>query len=74
MRLRLFSHFMMVLAAGMLDADEVVVTFTRSLPVNESEAAEMVSRLEGIVPRRILLSQLPFVEDAEAAAAEMTTA
>lgn len=74
MRLRLFAHFMTVLAAGMLDADGVVVTFTRSLPVNESEAAEMVSRLEGIVPRRILLSQLPFVEDAEAAAAEMTTA
>ena len=74
MRLRLFAHFMTVLATGMLDADGVIVTFTRSLPVNESEAAEMVSRLEGIVPRRILLSQLPFVEDAEAAAAEMTTA
>ena len=71
LRLRLFAHFMEVLAAGRLHADEVVMTFTRSLPVNESEAAQMVAQLDGIVPRRMLLTQLPFVEDAEAAAAEM---
>ena len=70
-RLRLFAHFMEVLAAGLLNADDVVVTFTRSLPVNESEAAQMVAQLDGIVPRRILLTQLPFVEDAEAAQQEM---
>ena len=74
MRLRVFANFMSVLAAGLLDADEVSITFTRSLPVNESEAAQMVAQLDGIVPRRILFTQLPFVENAEAAAAEMTTA
>jgi len=74
MRLRLFAHFMEVLAAGMLHADEIIVTFTRSLPVNESEAAQMVAQLDGIVPRRILFSQLPFVDNAEAAAEEMTKA
>jgi len=63
-----------VLAAGMLHADEIIVTFTRSLPVNESEAAQMVAQLDGIVPRRILFSQLPFVDNAEAAAEEMTKA
>ena len=69
-RLRLFAHFMGVLAAGPLDPDAVAMTFTRSLPVNESEAAQMVAQLDGIVPRSILLAQLPFVEDAEAAAHE----
>ena len=72
MRLRLFARFMGVLAAGLLNADEVSVIFTRSLPVNESETAQMVAQLDGIVPRRMLLAQLPFVEDADAAAAEMT--
>lgn len=74
LRLRLYANFMSVLAAGLLNADEVGITFTRSLPVNESEAAQMVAQLDGIVPRRILFTQLPFVENAEAAAAEMTTA
>jgi SPP1 family phage portal protein len=71
LRLRIFAHFMEVLAAGLLHADEVIMTFTRSLPVNESEAAQMVAQLDGIVPRRMLLTQLHFVEDAEAAAIEM---
>ena len=73
-RLRLFAHFMAVLACGLLEADSVNMTFTRSLPVNESEAAQMVAQLDGIVPRRILLTQLPFVENAEVVAKEMETA
>ena len=70
-RLRLFAHFMGVLAAGQLDAERVTMTFTRSLPVNESEAAAMVRQLDGLVPRRILMTQLPFVEDADAAMEEL---
>lgn len=70
-RLRLYAHFLRLIAAANLDAEKVSVIFTRSLPVNESETAQMVAQLDGVVPRRILLGQLPFVEDAQAAAEEM---
>lgn len=70
-RLRLYAHIMGVLAAGQLNAEEVAMTFTRSLPVNESEAAAMVRQLDGLVPKRILMTQLPFVEDVDAAISEL---
>ena len=70
-RLRLFAHFMGVLAMGKLDADEVEMTFTRSLPVNETEISAMVAQLDGMVPRQILLAQLPFVQDVEEAMTQL---
>lgn len=70
-RLRLFAHFMRVLAAPPLDPEKVVIRFTRSLPVNESEMAQMVAQLDGIVPREALLSQLPFIEDVQQAAKDI---
>lgn len=70
-RLRLYAHMMQVLALGTLDPDAVKITFTRSLPVNETEIANMVAKLEGIVSRRTLLPQLPFVEDVEAEISEL---
>ena len=45
---------------------DVTVTFTRSLPNNEAEMADIVTKLNGIVSRRTLLSQLDFIEDVEA--------
>ena len=41
------------------------ITFTRNLPTNESELANMVATLDGIVSNATLLSQLPFVEDVD---------
>ena len=70
-RLRLFVAFLNVLGSCKIDADRVQMTFTRSLPVNESEAAQMVAQLSGIVPRRMLLEQLPFVDDAQNAMREL---
>ena len=66
-RLRLYAHFMGILAMGTLVPDSVEMIFTRSLPVNETEISAMVAQLDGLVPRQILLSQLPFVEDANEA-------
>ena len=60
-----------VLAMGKLDADEVEMTFTRSLPVNETEISAMVAQLDGMVPRQILLAQLPFVQDVEEAMTQL---
>ena len=70
-RLRLFANFLNLKGAPILDADAVRLVFTRSLPVNELETAQMVEKLHGIVPEEILLAQVPFVEDAERAAEQL---
>lgn len=70
-RLRLYAHFLGVLARANLDPETVEMTFTRSLPVNETEVAQMVAQLDGLAPRRALLSQLPFIDDVEEAELEL---
>lgn len=70
-RLRLYAGFHAMVTGQYFDPDAVEMTFTRSLPVNESETAQMVAQLSGMVPRRLLLAQLPFVEDANAALEEL---
>ncbi len=66
-RLRLFAHFLAVKGNAALDADSVTMTFTRSLPVNELEVAQTVQAYSGLVPDELLLSQVPFVSDVQAA-------
>lgn len=44
---------------------DVDIAFTRNLPVNESDIASMVQSLNGIVSKKTLVEQLPFVEDPE---------
>ena len=70
-RMRLFAHFLGVLARTSLDPETVEMTFTRSLPVNEMETAQMVAQLSGIAPQRALLAQLPFIDDVDAAMEEL---
>ena len=70
-RMRLFAHFLSVLARTTLDPETVEMTFTRSLPVNETETAQMVAQLSGIAPQRALLAQLPFIDDVDAAMEEL---
>ena len=62
-RLRLFASFMEVKGAKRLDADDVSMTFTRSLPVNELEIAQTVEAYHGIVPDELLFTQVPFITD-----------
>lgn len=62
-RLRLFSNFTALKGAAKLDPDAVQMSFRRSLPVNDTEIAQMVATLQGIVPDNLLLAQVPFVED-----------
>lgn len=45
---------------------ETTITFTRNLPVNEVEIAQEINMLRGLVSNKTLVSQLPFVEDADA--------
>lgn len=71
-RLSRFAAFLSKKGGAALDIAQVTITFTRSLPVNDLEIAQMVGTLQGIVPDQILLTQLPFVEDAQAALEQLT--
>ena len=62
-RLRLFANIMAAKGMPKIDPDAVEITFTRSLPVNEPELAQVVSTLNGIVSEETLLGLLPFVKD-----------
>lgn len=42
---------------------DVDIAFTRNLPIDSSDAAEMVNKLNGIVSKKTLLTQLPFISD-----------
>jgi len=66
-RLRLFASFLAMRGGAAIDADAVQITFKRRLPVNEVEVAQMLGALEGLVPKEILIGQVPFVEDAKGA-------
>ena len=47
------------------------IAFTRNLPSNDTEIADMVYKLSGKVSKQTLLSQLPFVEDVDAEIARL---
>lgn len=42
------------------------IIFTRNLPSNDTEIAEIVNKLSNIVSKETLLAQIPFVEDVQA--------
>lgn len=69
-RLRLFCAFLALRGEPEVDAGRVQIVFTRALPVNELEIAQTVSTYRGLVPDRLLLTQVPFVEDARAVLGE----
>lgn len=61
-RLELISMVDAMLGAG-FDWRTVDIVFSRNLPANDSDAADMISKLEGIVSDETLLSQLSFVDN-----------
>jgi SPP1 family phage portal protein len=71
-RLRLFSGFLSLKGKPSLDADSVQMMFRRSLPVNDLEIAQMVQMLSGLVPAKMLLSQVPFIDDVNTAFNDLT--
>jgi len=66
-RMRLFANVLAALGYPPLDAEAVQMTFSRGLPVNGLEQAQMVRMLQGLVPDEILLKQISFVDDANGA-------
>lgn len=61
-RIELIFNILNIKGAGH-DWRAVDMTFTRNLPTNDSEIAQVVSTLSGIVSNETLLAQIPFVED-----------
>ena len=68
-RLTLLSNIVGIKGGGQIDINDINIKFTRSLPQNEVETAQIVATLDGIVPKQILLSILPFIDDPEKAMA-----
>ncbi len=59
-RLKLFACFMAARGAAALDVNAVRISFSRQMPGNELEIAQMVATLRGLVPDDVLLEQVPF--------------
>ena len=69
-RIRLISRYLSLLGGKEVNANDVRFIFTRSLPVNDVEQAQIVSSLHGIVPDEQLLPQLSFLRDVPAEGGE----
>lgn len=61
-RIRLFCNFLNMKAVAM-DSGSIIATFSRALPKNLQELAQIVANLQGNVSAKTLLKLLPFVED-----------
>ena len=61
-RLELLANIKGVLANG-FDWRSIDIIFTRNIPANDMDIANMVNTLSGIVSEETLLAQIPFVED-----------
>ena len=64
-RLELMSMIGGLLNTG-FDWRSIEIIFTRNIPSNDTDIANMVNTLSGIVSDETLLAQIPFVEDVEA--------
>ena len=67
-RLRLLCSWLETTGRAHIDPRSIAIQFTRALPVNEVEQAQLVSELRDVVPLETLLGQLPFIDDPETAA------
>lgn len=70
MRQALQKRLELICAIQKLTASEfiwrdVVIVFTRNIPINEAEQAQMVNELRGLVSDRTLLSLLSFIPDVD---------
>ena len=69
-RIELICNFLNIKAIA-INPTTVKITFTRTLPKNLNELAQMIANLSGKVSTKTLIEQLPFVEDAESEVAKV---
>ena len=65
-RLQLILQYMALRGEAAADYLSIDIQFTRNVPTNDTEIAETVEKLAGIVSRQTLLAQLPFINDVAA--------
>lgn len=65
-RINIFCSWLYTTGHTAIDPLSVKAIFTRALPKNLVEISQIVRNLQGIVSNRTLLSQIPFVENADA--------
>ena len=70
-RLLIFTNFLSVKGKAKINPQDVEIVFKRSLPANGLEVAQMIGLLENIVPRGLLLAQVPFVTDPDKALTDL---
>lgn len=61
-RLKLLTNFINQ-RGGNYDYRDVKMYFTRNIPENEKEAAELITQLRSFVSQKTLLSRIPFIDD-----------
>ena len=64
LRLKMIANAMLMKSAVKIDAENISILFTHSLPENESELAQTANLLRDIVPNDRLIKLLPFVPEA----------
>ena len=58
-------YVILALKGSAFDWRAIDIVFTRNLPTNETEIANVVNTLSNIVSKRTLLAQIPFVENVD---------
>ena len=67
-RLECINNVLVAKGGASIDVKDINIQFTRSLPANETELAQLIGMLVGTVSQETLLSLLPFVKDPAAEA------
>lgn len=62
-RLECIINALSVMGIGAVNVDDITIQFTRSLPANYLEEAQIINSLQGIVSNETLLARLNFVAD-----------
>ena len=64
-RFKLYNHFLNIKSnVPIVRVEDIDVVFTRNLPINDLEIAQMIAMLQGIVDDETLIQRLSFVDDA----------
>ena len=56
-------YVILALKGSLYDWRSIDISFTRNLPTNDTEIADMVNKLSNVASTETLLAQLPFVDD-----------
>lgn len=64
-RIEIICHLLALTKSVHIDWLGVEISFTRNLPINETDVSAMVQALDGIVSKKTLFKQLGFIDDPE---------